>query len=459
MKLRGLRNRLSAALALGAFLALAVLTTGFNLLLRSNLDADANRVLRSASMSALETVEVDRGGSLRLLDAPAPGDAESGLWVYGDGRALQRPAEPSTVQRLADSLAGDNGTFAEDDATDTRLYARSVPDDSGRQVGTVVTTLSLDPYERTAAEALVASLLFAGVIFVGAVLGGRLLIARALRPVALMTASATDWSEHDLDHRFAIGEPYDELTELALAFDSMLERLASSLRHEQRLSAEVSHELRTPLAAILAEAELALTTEPRTPALRDALERIEDRAQQLSRILETLLTAARAEAVTHRQASIAEDAVARCLADLEASARDRGVEVRASGDGAHGVDVEGELLERMLAPLLENASRYAGSAIEVTVQGNDERVVISVHDDGPGLASEELDRVFEAGFQGSAAGRGDSGDGAGLGLALVRRLARAAGGEVHAVASDAAGAAFELHLPASGVALIEPEAK
>lgn len=456
MRPRSLRNRLTVALAVGGFIALGALTAGSNLLLRSNLDSDADRVLRTASESALEVVEVGADGRIRLLEPPTSQDTESRIWVYADGRELERPIEPPAVQRLANSLAGESDAFAEDANTDTRLYARAVTDDAGRQVGTVVAALSLDPYERAASKALVESLLFAAVIFVGAVLAGRLLVARALRPVARMTASATDWSEHDLDHRFAVGEPYDELTELAAAFDSMLERLASSLRHEQRLSAEISHELRTPLAAIVAEAELALNGEPRTVELRGALERIDARARQLSRILEALLAAARAEIGSGRVGSIAEDAVSRCLADLGKSASGRGLELRAAGDEAHGVDVDGELLERMISPLLDNASRYASSVIEVTVDGNDESVVISIHDDGPGIASEEVDRVFEAGFQGTAAGRGDPGDGAGLGLALVRRLARAAGGEVRVVGNDVAGAAFELHLPASGVALIEP---
>src|SRR3954451_10172065 len=96
-------------------------------------------------------------------------------------------------------------------------------------------------------------------------------VTRALRPVAQMTAEAADWSEHDLDHRFNIGEPNDELTQLAATFDSMLARLASSLRHEQLLSPELSHELRTPLAAIVAEAELAVRRRRDNEEYRQAL--------------------------------------------------------------------------------------------------------------------------------------------------------------------------------------------
>src|SRR5437868_11169455 len=76
-----------------------------------------------------------------------------------------------------------------------------------------------------------------------------------------MTRQAADWSEHDLDHRFALGAPHDELTELAATLDGLLDRLAASLRHERRFSAELSHELRTPLARVLAERSEEHTSE------------------------------------------------------------------------------------------------------------------------------------------------------------------------------------------------------
>ena len=89
---------------------------------------------------------------------------------------------------------------------------------------------------------------------------GWLVAARSGRS-SRMTRQAADWSEHDLDRRFALGPPHDELTELAATLDGLLDRLAASLRHERRFSAELSHELRTPLARVIAEAELALRRE------------------------------------------------------------------------------------------------------------------------------------------------------------------------------------------------------
>ena len=161
------------------------------------------------------------------------------------------------MQALANGLVGGATTYTDDPTTDTRLYATPIKR-AGQRVGTVVAALSLEPYERSASRTLVASLIFAGATLMLIIAVAVWIVRRALRPVDRMTAEAATWSESDLDHRFNVGEPHDELTRLASTFDHMLDRLASSLRREQRFSAELSHELRTPLAAISAEAELAL---------------------------------------------------------------------------------------------------------------------------------------------------------------------------------------------------------
>ena len=119
------------------------------------------------------------------------------------------------------------------------------------------------------------------------------LLKSALRPVVEMTEQAAAWSEFDLDRRFGRGKPHDELTLLAGTLDVMLDRIAASLRHERRFSAELSHELRTPLARLRAEVELALRRAGRIS--RATLELALRNAQQLTRIVETLFAAAQHE--------------------------------------------------------------------------------------------------------------------------------------------------------------------
>ena len=442
-----LRTRLTILVTIAAAVTLAGLTAGFNLLLRSNLDADANRVLEARASAALEGTSV-HGNLIRVKETPDRAAPDSQVWIYRGRRAVERPPGPPSLQRLADSLAGGPRARAEDPASDVRLFA--VPVAQGpKRVGTLVTSLSLEPYEHSASRALTASLIYAAAALLLVVIAARLVITRALRPVARMTAEAADWSEHDLDHRFNVGDPHDELTQLAATFDGMLARLASSLRHEQLLSAELSHELRTPLAAIVTEAELALRRERGDEAYRQALCEIASRASEMQRTLETLMAAARAESQADLGTALAADVGEQAIAACESVARGAGIDLSLSApEGPVRVDVDADTAERILVPLIENGCRYGRSRVEVSVRPKGDTVEFRVQDDGPGLRDGEGERIFEPGFRGAAATSGDH-EGAGLGLALARRLARAVGGEVEAVSANGSGASFRARIPGS----------
>jgi signal transduction histidine kinase len=439
-----LRTRLTILVTVAAAITLAVLTAGFNLLLRSNLDADANRVLQARASAALEEVSVSNG-SLQVKENADRALPDSQVWIYSGTHAIERPAGPDSAQRLADSLARGPRARAEDSTTDTRLLGVPVME-GGARAGTVVASISLEPYEHSTSKALGASLIYAAAALLMVVIATRLVVTRALRPVALMTAEAADWSEHDLDHRFNVGEPHDELTQLAATFDDMLARLASSLRHEQLLSAELSHELRTPLAAIVAEAELALRRERGSEEYRDALREIASSASQMQSTLETLMAAARAESLENLGTAPADAVGEGAIAACERVAREAGMELHLSAPGdSTRVDIDADTAERILVPLIENACRYGRSQVDVTVRPNGEAVEFLVHDDGPGIGMVERDRIFEPGFRGMA-GSPDGHRGAGLGLALARRLARAVGGDVEAL-QNGGGATFRARIP------------
>jgi signal transduction histidine kinase len=431
-----LRTRLTILVTLAAAVTLAVLTVGFNLLLRSNLDADADRVLQARASAALEGISV-RHGSIRVKESPDRAAPDTQVWIYSGSRAVEHPPGPGSLQRLADSLAGGPRVHAEDPASDTRLLA--VPVARAARIGTVVSALSLEPYEHSTSRALVGSLIFAAAALLLVVLATRLVLTRALRPVARMTAEAADWSEHDLDHRFNVGEPYDELTQLAATFDSMLARLASSLRHEQLFSAELSHELRTPLAAIATEAELALRRSRGDEEYRQALREIAARASEMEKTLGALMSAARAESLADLGTAPAEHVGEQAIAACESVARDSGVDLHLDAPrGPLRVDADADTAERILVPLIENGCRYGGSRVELRIRPNGDFAEFLVQDDGPGLEPDEVGRVFEPGFRGSA-GSSDDRSGAGLGLPLARRLARAVGGDVVADANGAGG--------------------
>jgi signal transduction histidine kinase len=320
--------------------------------------------------------------------------------------------------------------------------------DKGRRLGTVVAGVSLVPYERTEHIALVTSLILATILFVAVLLAARWSLAAALRPVSEMTEAADDWSEHDLDRRFALGEPYDELTHLAATLDSLLDRLASSLRREQRFSAELSHELRTPLASISAEAELALRHERGTAEYRDALEAIRRKADEMRRTVETLVAAAREESSLQRGTADAAAAAAAAAEACASAAKDRGITLEVIPPPTPiRAGTDSDVLERILAPLVENACRFASRTVRVGVVRDGGAVRYSIEDDGPGVTAADRERIFEPGVRGTGSEPNhNSQNGAGLGLALARRLARAAGGDVQADAVSS-GARFSVRLP------------
>jgi signal transduction histidine kinase len=260
-----------------------------------------------------------------------------------------------------------------------------------------------------------------------------------------MTRQAAEWSEHDLDRRFALGEPHDELSELAATLDGLLDRLAASLRRERRFSAELSHELRTPLAGLLAESELALRRERTPEQYRESLRQIQAGAAQLSRTVDALVAAARHEAGASRGTADANEVATAAAAAVAQLASDRGVAVDVlPGARRQRIGVDADLAERILQPVVENACLYGEDRVRIAVDGGGGTIRYVVEDDGGGVDPEEHELIFEPGVRGAAAlATGESG--AGLGLSLARRLARTVDGDVVAEAGTAGR--FVIRLP------------
>ena len=446
MRPLGIRRRLLLAVVAAVAIAVAALLFGFNSLLAHTLDQNSKDLLRSRAAEQVSLLRSE-GGRLTLLDAPDAAAPDANVWVFSHGRALEQPRTGASVRAAARSLVGGPRAFVDITASDTRLYAVPIVI-NGQRLGTVVVAGSLAPYEESRRLALIASLVFGGLVLLLVAFAARWLLASSLRPVRRMTRQAATWSERDLDQRFALGRPYDELTELAATLDGLLDRLAASLRREQRFSAELSHELRTPLARVLAEAELALRRERPPEEYRAALEVVHRNAEQLAKIVDALVAAARHEAGGARGTadaySVANDASEACagLADNHRV----GVEIEEPGNPVR-LGIDADLAERILQPVLENACRYGSSRVQVSIERRDSTVRYLVADDGPGVTPAEQETIFEPGVRGRL-GEAGGPDGAGLGLSLARRLARSVTGDVEAVV-DSAGGRFLIRLPAA----------
>jgi two-component system, OmpR family, sensor kinase len=420
--------------------ALAIGVTGFSLLLGQRLSSSATSLARAQAEAEVSALVV-RNARLVAPEAPDAGRLSGQVWVFADGRVVEQPRADAALDLAARSLAA--GPERSLDGEETRLHAVPVVR-AGHRYGTVVAGVSLDPYEETERTAFFAAVFFAAVLLAGVLLLTRSILGRALLPVSRMTEDAAAWSEHDIDRRFELGKPYDELTRLGATLDGLLDRLAASLRHEQRLTAELSHELRTPLARIGAEAELALNRPRSADEYRASIEAIRRSAEQMTRTVDALIAAARQEAQLERTTSDAREAVETAVQAARPGADARGLEVRVTLPPAPlVVAVEGDLLERIVQPLLENAVRYGAGIVSVDLSRNGASAILTVRDDGRGVTAEEQESIFEPGVRGVAA---QGTQGAGLGLALARRLARSAGGDV-AAHSSAGGAVFAIRIP------------
>ena len=407
------RTRLLSIVLLALAGALAASTYGFNVLFAHTTSRSADSLLRARANSELGLLSLKQ----RAADcAPRRPTIRSATAASGSSAALgvvERPPFRTSVDAVARSLAGGPTRFVDVPKADVRLYAVPVVI-GGKREGTLVTGLSLAPYEQTQRTALLGSLALALVMLtlVGAAVWW--LLRSALRPVARMTEQAAAWSEHDLDRRFGLGEPHDELTQLAATLDGLLDRIAASLRHERRFSAELSHELRTPLARVIAEAELALRRERDASEYRAALEVALRNAQQVARIVETLVAAAQHEAAgavagTADAYAVAAEAVGG-VAELAGERHVALVAEKPASPLRLGVD--GDLAERVLQPVVENACRYGRSWARVTVARQGSRILYLVEDDGPGVAEDERETIFEPGVRGLAGRNGSESVGA-----------------------------------------------
>ena len=415
-----LRARMAATAMLVSTITAALLVVGVQLLLAASNDGTAHSRLTSRAQAAAATV-VRTPHGVRVLEQRSP-VLDQNVWIFRedgtllDGR-LSQPALAGTVRGLAATSAGRQVTLGS-----TAFYVLPVTR-GGARVATVVAAESLEPYEGAERHSLWLSLLLGATTVVVATVAAWVAATRSLRPVQAMADLADDWREHDTGARFDPGPGGDEIAHLGRTLDLMLDRIVEALSAERRLTDEIAHELRTPLAVVLAEADLARRTA--TVEQAEGIEAIHAAASRMRDSVDTMLAVARAHSGGEETATVG---VLMATLDLPPTAYDDEV-----------LAAPAPPLLAALRPLLDNAERHGGGPGRVEVTRDGRTVVIAVVDDGPGIADADLDAVFRPGHTTRS-------DGSGLGLALARRMARAAGGDL--IARPGPGGRFEVRVPA-----------
>jgi signal transduction histidine kinase len=289
-----------------------------------------------------------------------------------------------------------------------------------------------------------------GVLFVASLGIGWVIAGQVLAPIQRITEVARDIQATDLARRIQLQGPDDELKQLADTFDDMLGRLEGAFDAQQRFVADASHELRNPLAVIRTNIDVALADEKAdTDDLRQTATVVKRASDRMARLVDDLLLIARRETPGQRDDLVDLSAVMSEEADeFAAAARRKDVALDLSIRSGLVVSGDRDALKRAVANLLENAVRYAREGGHVGLRSGRERswAWISVSDDGPGIDPEFHERVFDRFFRLDKA-RARSQGGSGLGLSIVRQIARTHGGDVQLRSTPGEGATFVIWLP------------
>ena len=285
-----------------------------------------------------------------------------------------------------------------------------------------------------------------------------LVAGRALRPLDEMASTAEAIGRtQDLSRRLPGSAPNDEVGRLQRSFNQMLGqledaymRLRSALIAQRRFVADASHELRTPLTTIRGNVGLLLkrddiTSEDRVAALQD----IAGESERMSRMVQDLLTLARADAGYHLQ---------KAPLDLRAIVQDVSRQAQTLQPMRHVELLDGQpalaqanadAIKQLLWILIDNAFKHTreGGHIEVRLEPGSQWASLVVSDDGTGIPAQDLERIFERFYQSDAS---RTGEGTGLGLAIARWIAQEHGGRVYAGNNPEGGAKFTVELPIAG---------
>ena len=440
-------------------MALVVYASGTYLILRRHAHAELDHRLEEDVARVGRRAEVDPFGQPRWRHpeefAPPSLDPERGHWAEiwsGAGEVLLRgttaePLDLGPAPTPAEIAAGPADVRVGSRLLRTMTRPERI-DGHSLLVRVAISEASLHARLRE----LAIGLGFAVPLVLGvAVLGGLVIAGRALSPLTEMAARAHRISAERLSERLDVRGAGGELEQLASAFNEAFARLEHSFDQLRRFTADASHELRTPLTALRSVGEVGLAPGRSAQEYREVVASMLEEADRLTRLIDALLQLSRAEAgrVPLELETLDVGGLAGDIAQqLVVLAEERGQQLAGPGGVAAPVTGDRVVLRMALMNLIDNAIKYGrvGGRVDVQTTATEREVSIAVRDDGPGIAVEHQERVFDRFFRidrDRAAVRG----GAGLGLALARWAAQAHGGRIDLESAPGKGSTFRLVLP------------
>ena len=466
--MKPLQLRTSLALAYTAILSvvLTAVSLGFHSALVRQLDASLAEALEEKAGALHRYLRFEHGTAVLTFDANDPeeaafvADATRYYQVYdaNTGRLLvQSPGMQAvglhyTPAEVAEFRAQSETRDFQTDTGRLRVSSSIVAPGAGEayliQVGEPLTSIdrALVGFDRLLWLRVTLGLLIAAVL-------GRWLAGRALSPLSRLAADTHAIGIRTLSDRLPIRGTGDELDQVATAFNQTLARLEASVGEMRQFSAALAHELRTPIAILRGEAAFELAHPLPADARQDQLASQIDEYDRLTRLINQILTMARAEG-----GEIALSFAPVALGPLAVSVTEQIEPVASARNVAMTADVTGEVvvrgdagwLERLLLILLDNAIKFTGEGGRVTVRVSsvDGRGLLTVADTGVGIPAEAIPRLFERFYRvESAASRHTPG--AGLGLALAHWIAERHAARIDVTSTPGTGTTFAVSFPAA----------
>jgi two-component system, OmpR family, sensor kinase len=284
--------------------------------------------------------------------------------------------------------------------------------------------------DETASDMAVRTLLPIAALIPCLMLVIAVVIARSLRPMVRLAGQVDGRRADDMTPLPLISTP-SELHPFIVSINGLLERMRLMMDQQRRFVADAAHELRTPITALSLQAENFDPVDLPESA-RDRLAALKQGMRRIKHLLEQLLTLARQDAGLPgcgETSSVQLDSTAKdVVADLLPQAVDRGIDLGFELVELLAVRSEPVMLAAMIRNLLDNALRFTpqGGRVDVGIYRDHEAAILQIEDTGPGIASGEMDRIFEPFFR----GRRPQGEGTGLGLSIVKRVVDGLGGSI-----------------------------
>jgi heavy metal sensor kinase len=310
---------------------------------------------------------------------------------------------------------------------------------------------SLAPVQAALEQFLGTMLLLIPVGALLAALCGWWMARRAMRPVEALAEAAREIEISGLHRRLPMRGTGDEIDRLSEAFNETLAKLQASVEQMKQFTAAISHELRTPLTALRGQAEVALLEPPSPDAYRRILADQLEEFDKLTRMINHLLTLARADAgeirISRGSVDLSE-LVNSLVEQMEPVATSENVELEAVAENDLSVEGDRDWLERAVLNLLDNAIKFTPANGRVALSlGHENRFArLEIRDTGIGIPADSLPHIFDR-FYRADPSRSRHVEGAGLGLSLVKWIVEQHNGRVTAESSPSSGTCFTVWLP------------